>query len=126
MPVRRVRHGSGHLRLTTSRGVGACAYNSGVTEARGPLTGRPWVIWSLFALVYVPSVVANIRGLTGPPGSADVLAYQPARTLFDSFRPAAWGPDPVVERVRRLGLRWSDGRALILGGAGGCVAAATE
>lgn len=27
-------------------------------------------------LVYVPSVVANIRSLTGPPGSADVLAYQ--------------------------------------------------
>lgn len=106
------------------------------------LLARPWVIWGVLALVYVPSVLANIRGLGGPAGSADVLL--PGASVGSQFAAVAtfavlqiaaavgaaallllgpaWGSDPVGERVRRLGLRWSNGRALILGGAGGATA----
>jgi len=78
----------------------------------------------------------------GPAGSADALL--PGASVESQFAAAAtfsvlqiaaaasatallllgpaWGSDPVGERGRRLGLRWSNGRALILGGAPGAAA----
>lgn len=106
------------------------------------LLARPWVIWAVCVMVYVPSVPASIRGLGGPAGSADALL--PGASVESQFAAAAtfsvlqiaaaasatallllgpaWGSDPVGERGRRLGLRWSNGRALILGGAPGAAA----
>jgi len=106
------------------------------------MPGRPWVIWSLFTPIYAPSVLVNIRGLGGPAGPSDVLVQGAtvgsqfgAAATFAALQIAAaagavallllgpaWGAGPVGERVRRLGLRWSNGRALILGGAGGATA----
>lgn len=102
----------------------------------------PWVIWVLFASVYAPSVLANVRGLTAPAGSADIL--DSGATVASQFWAAttsavlqiaaaagaltllilgpAWDPDPVGERIRRLGLRWSCGRRLMSGGGGGAAA----
>lgn len=113
----------------------------GMIQVRS-LLARPWVIWGIFALVYVPSVQANLRGLGGPAGSADVLV--PGASVGSQFAAAAtfsvlqlaaavgaaallllgpaWRCDPGGERVRRLGLRWTGGRALILGGAAGAAA----
>jgi len=110
-------------------------------QVRG-VSGRPWVIWGLFALVYAHSVLANVRGLTRPAGSADVLV--PGVTAASQFWTAAtfavlqtaaaagavtllilgpaWDLDTAGGRCRRLGLRWSDGRGRIIGGAGGAAA----
>lgn len=100
---------------------------------------QPWLIWGLCVLVYFPSVLANVRGLTRPGGSADTLGS--GATVTSQFWAAgtfavlevaaaawavtllllgpAWDPDPIGERCRRLGLRWSDGRGRVLGGPGG-------
>ncbi len=106
------------------------------------LLARPWVIWAVCVLVYVPSVLASLRGLGGPAGSADVLV--PGASVGSQFVAAAtfsvlqlaaavgaavllllgpsWRCDPVSDRAGRLGLRWTDGRALILGGRAGATA----
>ena len=106
------------------------------------LLARPWVIWAVCVLVYLPSVQANLRGLGGPAGSADVLG--PGASGGSQFAAAAtfsvlqlavaagaavllllgpvWRCDPVSERRRRLGLRWTGGRTLILGGGAGATA----
>lgn len=103
---------------------------------------RPWVIWGLFACVYAPSALANIRGLAGPPGRADVLARGvsvqsqfEAASAFAVLQVAAaagavmllifgraLGPVPVGRRRAQLGLRWRDERRLVVGGVGGAAA----
>ena len=103
---------------------------------------RPWVVWALFACVYAPSALANIRGLAGPPGRVDALArgvsvhsqFEAASAFAVLQVAAAAGavmllifgraldPVPVGRRCAQLGLRWGDGRRLIVGGVGGAAA----
>lgn len=96
---------------------------------------RPWVIWGVFASVYLPSVLANVRSLTRPAGSAYVLppgvtaaSQLAAAAAFAALQIAAaggaltlllgpaWRFGSVGERRRLLGLCWSDGGRRIIGG----------
>ena len=114
---------------------------AGWFTVRGMVRGRllscqPWLIWLLCVSVYLPSVLANVRGLGGPVGSAGELS--PGVTVWSQFWAAAtfaalevaaaviavtlmagglaWRSEVVGDWCRRLGLRWSDGRNLVLGG----------
>lgn len=107
------------------------------------LLRQPWLIWGLATVVaYAPSVSASVRSLTQPAGTADVLA--PGVTTASQVGAAAtltaiqvlttvvavvllvcgpaWDPVPIGERARQLGLRWSDGRGRVIGGAAGAAA----
>ena len=104
----------------------------------GLLSRRPWLVWILFLMVYSPSVLTNIQGLTRPAGSAyalpvgaSVQAQFGAAATFTLLQIAAAAGaltllllgtfralDPPEARAR-LGLRWNDGRRLVLAGPGG-------